>query len=142
VIGYLLDTNVVSEPGRPRPDPRVLRWLTDTDPSILYLSAFTQAEMRKGIVKLGPGRRADNFERRLQELRETFAGRILPLDDDVLDRWGQIVGSAEVRGIPISGTDALFAATALHHNLVLATRNIRHMRPTGVMLFDPWAMAP
>jgi toxin FitB len=142
VRGYLLDTNVISEPDRRRPDPNVMHWLTKADLQLLYLSAFTPAELRKGIAKLGPDPRAAKIEARLQELRERFAGRILPLDDDVLDRWGQIVGTAEARGTPISSIDALFAATALHHNLVFVTRNVRGMDVAGVQLLNPWTTTP
>ena len=140
--GYLLDTNVVSEPDRRRPDPNVLRWFAKVDHQQLHLSAFTQAELRKGIVKLGSDPRAAKIEARLHQLRVAFAGRILPVDDDVLDRWGQIAGAAEVRGRPLPGIDVLFAATALQHNLILVTRNTRDMEPTGVMLFDPWTTTP
>lgn len=140
--GYLLDTNVVTEPDRRRPDPNVLQWFARVDPEQLHLSAFTQAELRKGIVKLGVDPRAAKFEARLSQLRVAFAGRILPVDDDVLDRWGQIAGTAEARGRPLPGIDVLFAATALHHNLMLVTRNTRDMEPTGVMLFDPWTTTP
>jgi predicted nucleic acid-binding protein len=142
VRGYLLDTNVVSEPDRPRPDPNVLRWLAEVDHQQLHLSAFTYAELRRGIVKLGSDPRAAKIEARLHQLRIAFVGRILPVDDDVLDRWGQIAGAAEARGRPLQGIDVLFAATALHHNLTLVTRNTRDMRPTGVMLFDPWTTIP
>jgi toxin FitB len=138
VKGYLLDTNVVSEPARRRPDANVMRWLTEADQQLLYLSAFTPTELRKGIVKVGPDPRAAKLEARLQDLRLRFAGRILPLDDDVLDRWGQIVGTAEARGMPISSIDALFAATALHHNLVFVTRNVRGLDQAGVPLLNPW----
>jgi predicted nucleic acid-binding protein len=140
VKGYLLDTNVISEPDRRRPDHNVLQWFAKVDHEQLHLSAFTQAELRKGIVKLGSDPRAAKIEARLQQLRIAFTGRILPVDDDVLDRWGQIAGAAEARGRPLPGIDALFAATALHHNLILVTRNTRDMKATGVMLFDPWAM--
>ncbi|MGE0116447.1 MAG: type II toxin-antitoxin system VapC family toxin [Dongiaceae bacterium] len=135
---YLLDTNVVSEPRRKRPDPNVLRWIAGIDEGNLYLSAFTPAEIRKGIVKLGQDRRARAYEAHLEELRAQFADRILPLDDQVLDRWGQITGACEARGVVLSVIDALFAATALHYNLIFATRNTRHLRDTGVQLFNPW----
>lgn len=142
MTGFLLDTNVISETRRRRPDPNVLRWLAGIDEERLYLSAFTPAEIRKGIVKLGQDRRAATYEAHLAELRLQFAGRILPLDDEVLDRWGQISGAAEARGLVLSAIDALFAATALHHNLVLATRNTRHLRDTGVQLHNPWMTSP
>jgi hypothetical protein len=120
----------------------VLRWLAEVDHQQLHLSAFTYAELRRGIVKLGSDPRAAKIEARLHQLRIAFVGRILPVDDDVLDRWGQIAGAAEARGRPLPGIDVLFAATALHHNLTLVTRNTRDMRPTGVMLFDPWTTIP
>lgn len=139
---YLLDTNVISETRRRRPDPIVLRWLAGIDEQRLYLSAFTPAEIRKGIVKLGQDRRAAAYEAHLEELRQQFAGRILPLDDGVLDRWGQIAGAAEARGLVLSAIDVLFAATALQHNLILVTRNVRDMERAGVQLFNPWTAAP
>ena len=108
------------------------------DEDNLYLSAFTPAEIRKGIVKLGHDPRAQAYEAHLEELRAQFVDRILPLDDQVLDRWGQITGASEARGVVLSAIDALFAATALHHNLILATRNTRHLNETGVQLFNPW----
>lgn len=142
MTGFLLDTNVISEPDRRRPDGNVVRWLTEAEQQLLYLSAFTPAELRKGIAKLGPDPRAAKIESRLRALRLRFTGRILPPDDDVLDRWGQIVGGAEARGTPVSSIDALFAATALHHNLVFVTRNVRGMEATGVQLLNPWTAAP
>jgi hypothetical protein len=142
VTAYLLDTNVVSETRRRRPDPNVLRWISGVDERRFYLSAFTPAEIRKGIVKLGRDHRVATYEAHLKELRLQFAGRILPLDDDVLDRWGQITGAAEARGHGLSAIDALFAATALHHDLVLVTRNTRHLRNAGVRLFNPWVTSP
>jgi predicted nucleic acid-binding protein len=136
--GFLLDTNVVSEPTRPRPSPGVLDWLRRADPQRTYLSAMTPAEIRAGIVRARDGRRVARLEAWLAEVRETFDGRILPVDDGVLDRWGRLVGTALAAGTPLPGIDALFAATALHHNLVLVIRNTRHMAAAGVDVFNPW----
>ena len=116
----------------------MLDWLARVDPERAFLSAMTPAEIRAGMARLGDGRRAARLEAWLAEVRERFDGRILPLDDDVLDRWGRLVGSALARGVRLPGIDALFAATALHHNLVLVTRNVRHLAHAGVDLFDPW----
>ncbi len=99
---------------------------------------MTPAEIRAGITRLGDGRRAARLESWLAEVRERFDGRILPLDEDVLDRWGRLIGSALARGTPLPGIDALFAATALQHNLILVTRNVRNMAGTGADLFNPW----
>ncbi len=129
----------MSEPTRPRPSPAVLDWLARVDPGQTFLSAMTPAEIRAGITTLGDGRRAARYESWVAEVRQSFDGRILPLDGDVLDRWGRLIGSALARGVRLPGIDALFAATALHHNLVLVTRNVRDMAGTGVDLFNPWA---
>jgi predicted nucleic acid-binding protein len=74
----------------------------------------------------------------MRALRTRFEGRILPVDDDILDRWGRITGTAAAAGTPIPGIDAIFAATALHHGLTLVTRNDRHIQAAGVALLNPW----
>ena len=96
--GFLLDTNVVSEPQRPRPDPAVMGWLAEVDDGRTFLSAMTLGEVRAGITKLGADQRAAQFEATLSALRRRFGDRILPLDGDVLDRWGRLVGAALARG--------------------------------------------
>ena len=138
MTGFLLDTNVIVEPQRRLPDARALSWLNSVDDAELYLSAFTFAELRKGIAKLRDGARARLLERDMARLRARFEGRILPVDDGVLDRWGRITGSAAAIGKPMSGIDAIFAATALQHDLTLVTRNERHMEMSGVALLNPW----
>jgi toxin FitB len=138
-MGYLLDTNVIVEPQRRRPDVKVMQWLSSVDDADLFLSAFTFAELRKGIAKLADRRRASILEREMAGLRARFDGQILPVDDGVLDRWGHITGSTAALGKSMSGIDAIFAATALHHDLTLVTRNERHMETSGAMLFNPWS---
>ena len=132
----------MSEPTRPTPSPVVLDWLARIDPERTFLSALTPAEIRAGVARLGDDRRAARLESWLVEVRRSFDGRILPLDEDVLDRWGRLVGSARARGVRLPGIDALFAATALHHNLVLVTRSVRDMAGTGVDLFNLWEDRP
>ncbi len=136
--GFLLDTNVISEPGRAKPDAKVLRWLDAQTEHTLFLSAFTFAEIRKGIAKLGAFDRREQLERWMAELRLRFSGRILPVEEAVLDHWGVLTGTAEARGTKLPGIDALFAATALCHDLTLVTRNTKDMAATGVPLFNPW----
>jgi len=138
LTGFLLDTNVIVEPQRRRPEAKVVRWLGSVDSVELYLSAFTFAELRKGIAKLADRRRAHLLEREMADLRARFVGQILPVDDEVLDRWGRITGSAAALGKSMSGIDAIFAATALHHDLTLVTRNERHMETSGAMILNPW----
>ena len=137
-MAFLLDTNVIVEPQRRRPDPKVIDWLSAADEGSLYLSAFTFAELRKGIAQLSDRRRGAVLEREVGTLRARFDGRILPIDDAVLDRWGRITGTTAAAGAPMPGIDAIFAATALQHDLTLVTRNERHMQASGVTLLNPW----
>jgi predicted nucleic acid-binding protein len=87
--GFLLDTNIISEAVRPRPEPLVLEWLEAADESLLYLSVLTLGEIRKGLAILPQSKRRTQLETWLEvELRARFSGRILPIDAGVSDRWG------------------------------------------------------
>lgn len=138
--GFLLDTNLLSELIRPKPEQRVVSWLERLDENLLYLSALTLGEIRKGITALaGSGRRA-RLEVWLETgLRPRFAGRILPVDEAVADRWGALAGWAHARGTPLPVIDGLLAATAIEHDLTLVTRNAPHVARTGVRVLNPWA---
>lgn len=137
--GFLLDTNVVSELVRPKPDPRVVGWLDSTDEDLFFLSVLTLGEIRKGITTLADRARKVRLETWLSHgLIVRFEGRILPIDLAIAERWGQIVGSLASQGAPLPVIDGLLAATALHHNLTLVTRNTRDVALTGVSAFDPW----
>ena len=137
--GFLLDTNIVSELVRPRPDPRVTSWMNSVDEELLFLSVLTLGEVRKGIAIVADPARKGRLETWLSGgLIARFEGRILEIDKAVADRWGQIAGSLALRGTPLAVIDGLLAATALHHNLTLVTRNIRDVALTGAAVFDPW----
>ena len=137
--GFLLETNIVSELVRPRPDPRVTQWLDSTDEELLFLSVLTLGEIRKGITTLTDRARKTRLEAWLSgNLLARFDGRILPIDHATAYRWGQISGSLAAQGSPLAVIDGLLAATALHHNLTLVTRNTRDVARTRVEVFDPW----
>lgn len=137
--GFLLDTNVVSELVRPRPDSRVAYWMESTDEELLFLSVLTLGEIRKGITALADPARKGRLETWLSRgLILRFEGRILAIDQAVADRWGQITGALALQGSPLAVIDGLLAATALHHNLTLVTRNTRDVALTGAAVFDPW----
>lgn len=138
--GFLLDTNIVSELVRPRPDERVTLWIDSTDEELLFLSVLTLGEIRKGISALSQSARTVRLETWLSRgLLHRFEGRILSIDQAVADRWGQITGSLALKGSPLAVIDGLLAATAIHHNLTLVTRNTRDVTLTGVPVFDPWS---
>jgi predicted nucleic acid-binding protein len=138
VSGFLLDTNVISELVEQKPEPRVTAWIDSVDENLLYLSVLTLGEIRKGIASLRDASRRVTLEAWLQsDLVLRFAGRILPIDHAVADRWGRITAAAGAK-FPLPVIDGLLAATALDQNLTLVTRNTRDTAATGVPVFNPW----
>jgi toxin FitB len=138
--GYLLDTNVISELTRPKPEPRVIGWIDSIDESLLYLSVLTLGEIRKGLGAMNSGQRRTRLETWLTtELRNRFAGRLLAIDADVADYWGQLAGEAQRQGTPVPVIDGLLAATALHHHLTMVTRNVQdYVVHKNIQAFNPW----
>ena len=137
--GFLLDTNVVSELVSPKPNDKVLRWVEQTDESILFLSALTLGEIRNGVERLRPGHRRGRLESWLQvDLPGRFQDRVLPVTAAIADRWGTVSAIAAANGKPVPVIDGLLAATALHHNLTLVTRNTSDVSGTGVRTLNPW----
>jgi predicted nucleic acid-binding protein len=139
VSGFLLDANCVSELVRVKPEPRVLEWMEVADESLLYLSVLTLGEIRKGLAALPQGRRRARLEAWLEvDLRGRFSGRILPVDAAVADRWGLLAAQARRNGAPLPIIDGLLAATALHHNLTLVSRNVCDFAAAQVSVLNPW----
>jgi len=139
VSDFLLDTNVVSELVSPKPNDKVLRWIEQADESILFLSVLTLGEIRNGVERLRPGRRRGRLESwLLVDLPRRFQDRILPVTAAVADRWGTVSAIAAARGKPVPVVDGLLAATALHYNLALVTRNTSDVSGTGVLTRNPW----
>ena len=137
--GFLLDTNVISELVKPRPDPAVTRWVDATDESLLYLSVLTLGGIRKGIASLPDASRRVSLETWLDhDLVLRFAGRILVIDQAVTDRWGRIVAKALAGKSSLPVIDGLLVATAMQHNLTLVTRNTKDVAVTDVAVFNPW----
>jgi len=138
VSGFLLDTNCISEAVRVRPDPRVAQWFDSTDEQLLYLSVLTLGEIRKGIAGILQGKRRAALEAWLGDLELRFAGRILPVDEAVAERWGWLDARLQQKGRPVAIVDGLLAATALHYDLTTVTRNVSHFADTGLPVLNPW----
>ena len=135
-MSYLLDTNVVSELVRPKPDPDVLAWFDRTPDNVLHLSVLSLGEIRKGVENLDASPRREKLQVWLeQELTDWFDDRLLPVDRGVADRWGIMLSLA---GRPAPTIDSLLAATALHHNLRMVTRNVDDFRFAGLEVVNPW----
>ena len=136
-MSYLIDTNVVSELARPRPDPRVVEWFGSIPDSTLHLSVLSVGEIRRGVEELPPGPRKTRLVSWLEEdLSDWFEDRLLPVSRAVADRWGRLL--AEVRR-PVPAVDSLLAATALHHGLTMVTRNVHDFRFPSLAVVNPWS---
>lgn len=137
--GFLLDINCISELIRPRPSASVLQWVGAADETLFYLSVLTLGEIRRGIAVLAASVRRTNLETWLEvELKTRFAGRILPIDSMVADRWGMLAAASKRAGKALSAVDGLLAATALQHNLAIVTRNVAHFDTCQVRVVNPW----
>lgn len=136
-MGFLIDTNILSElqKGR-RADIGVKNWYDNCHPDELYLSVLVVGEIRQGIERLR--RRdpiqAEHLEKRLCEVRSIMQGRILPITENIAQRWGKI-NSPD----PLPVIDGLLAATALEHGMTFVTRNVRDVKRSGVLLLNPFS---
>jgi toxin FitB len=136
--GWLIDTNVVSEWVKPRPDAGVVRWLGEADEDRVFLSVVSLAEIRFGVERLATGRRRSRLDQWLrEELPARFAGRIVPVDEEVAAACGRLLARARRAGRGLGAMDALIAATCLARDLALATRNLADFDELGVELFAP-----
>ena len=138
--GFLLDTNIVSELVKRKPEPMVAAWIDSIDENLLHLSVLTFGEIRKGIASLRDTSRRIALEAWLDgDLTLRFADRILPITRTVADRWGRLAADAVAAKALLPVIDGLLAATALDQSLTLVTRNTKDVGVTGVPLFDPWS---
>ncbi|MBB6252807.1 type II toxin-antitoxin system VapC family toxin [Nitrospirillum iridis] len=141
-MNYLLDTNVVSEWVKPRPDAGVMQWLATVDEDRVHLSVATLAELRQGMQRLVPSQRRDRLDIWLKDdLPLRFDQRILAIDSAVADAWGVIVARGQASGRSISVMDAFIAATAEVHDLTLVTRNVADFGLLKQPILNPWTAA-
>ncbi len=135
-MSYLLDTNIVSETIRRNPNKTALAWLDRIPGESLFVSVLTLGEIRKGVEAVTDRRRRDKLRLWIDhELPAWFAGRVLPVDLAVADRWGRLL--AEV-GRSVPTIDSLLAATALHYDLALVTRNSRDFDYPSLEVINPF----
>lgn len=136
---YLLDTCVLSELVKKDPDPKVIKWVSNTNETNLYISVLTIGEIHKGVEKLPDGKRRSKLHKWVShDLQGRFQNRILNFDIQVAALWGQLQAQSELKGTPMPAIDGQIAATAVFHNLTVVTRNITDMIASEVTLYNPW----
>lgn len=136
---WLLDTNILSELRRPRPELKVVDFVTGCPLHQLYVSVVTLAEIRFGIELIAePGRRAALNDWLTHRVRPMFEGRILPLSEEVLLKWRLLVEEGRKSGHTFSQPDLMIAATALHHGLTVVTRDRSEYDQAHVPVLNPW----
>jgi toxin FitB len=140
VRGWLLDTNVIASLAAPTGAPSVKAWASAQDESRMFLSVLTLAEYDKGIHQLpDEDPRRVRYAANRDAIQARFSGRVLPVSDAVVRRWGALAGRIKRdTGHPPSVIDTLLAATAIEVQLFLVTRNTRDVRHTGAAVFNPW----
>lgn len=139
LVSYLLDTNVLSEWTKPKPNAGVIEWLSQVDEEEVFLSVVTFAELRHGIERLPAGTHRRHLDEWLRgDLPLRFEGRIVLVDGAIADEWGRLVARREARGRPIQAMDALIAATAEVHDLTLVTRNTSDFQGSVKSILNPW----
>ncbi len=138
--GWLLDTNVISELRRPRPEARVVAFVAAQPLEKLFVSAVTFAEIRYGIEMVGdPIRRTELNDWLAHKVRPMFDQRVLALSEDVMFKWRLLVEDGRKAGHTFSQPDLIVAATGLHHGLTIVTRDTADYSRARVPLFNPWA---
>lgn len=143
---YLLDTNIVSDAIRPAPSPLLAAWFAAREDHEVFVSAFTLAEVWRGVLEAVPGSR----RRRALETwyaspdgpPALFAGRVLPFEERAAAEWSRLMAEGTAAGRPRSALDMILAVTAAAHGLVVATANERHFRDCGVPWINPTVASP
>ena len=139
-MNYLLDTCVLSELLKDKPDATVVRWMVSVAEEACHISVLTIGEFQKGIAKLGDTKRAARLREWVEtDLANRFTGRVLDVDTAIASIWGALCGEAERQGRKLPVIDSLIAATAQRHRLTVVTRDDSHMKAAGVPTINPWS---
>ena len=139
MTGWLLDTNILSELRRPKPEPKVVQFIAGQPLDLLFISVVTLAEIRFGI-ELVPDltRRTELNDWLTHKIRPMFEGRDLPISEDVMFKWRLLVEDGRKAGHTFSQPDLIISATGLQYGLTVVTRNTDDYARTKTALFNPW----
>jgi len=139
VTGWLLDTNVLSELRRPKPEPKVVAFIASRPFDLLFVSTVTFAEIRFGIERVGDAtRRAELNDWLAHKIRPMFEQRALAVTEDVMFKWRLLVADGRRAGHTYSQPDLIIAATALHHGLTVVSRDTSDFKKARVPILNPW----
>lgn len=143
MTGWLLDTNILSELRRPRPERKVLAFVTAQPLDLLYVSAVTFAEIRFGIERVADaGRRAELNDWLAHTVRPMFEQRVFALTEDIMLKWQLLLEDGRKVGHTFSQPDLMIAATALHHGLTVVSRDVSEYQKARAPVFNPWSDPP
>jgi len=139
VTGWLLDTNILSELRRPKPEHKVLAFVAAQPLDLLYVSSATIAEIRFGIELVGDAnRRAELNDWLAHKVRPMFEQRILAITEDIMFKWRLLVEDGRKDGHTFSQPDLIIAATALHHGLTVVSRDVSDYQKARAPVLNPW----
>lgn len=137
-MSYLLDTCFLSEFVKQEPSKLVLGWIEQQNEQNLYISSITWGELQRGVAKLPFSHRKSDLTVWLNQMKESFSSRILPISVDVSEQWELMTADLESRGLSMPLMDSLIAATARHYQMTLVTRNVNDFKDTQLQLINPW----
>ena len=139
MTGWLLDTNILSELRRPKPDRNVLAFVAAQPLELLYVSAVTFAEIRFGIdLVTDARRRAELSDWLAHKVRPMFEQRVLAITEDIMFKWRLLVEDGRKAGHTFSQPDLIIAATALHHGLTVVSRDASDYQKARAPVHNPW----
>ena len=138
-MAWLLDTNILSELRRPRPEPKVLAFVAAQPLEQLYISVVTLAELRFGIELVSePSRRVALNDWLTHRVRPMFDQRVLPITEEIMLKWRLLVEEGRKAGHTFSQPDLIIAATAVHYGFSVITRDRRDYDKANVPVLNPW----
>ncbi len=143
MTGWLLDTNILSELRRPKPERKVLAFVASQPLELLYVSAVTFADIRFGIeLVTDAGRRVELNDWLAHKVRPMFEQRVLPITEDIMFKWRVLVEGGRKAGYTFSQPDLIIAATALHHGLTVVSRDVSDYQKARATIMNPWSDQP
>ncbi len=137
---YLIDTCVISELRKLKPNDSVVKFLESIDESGIYISSMTLGEVHRGIQKLPQSKKRTELLQWVGSIEQKFEDKILSFNKDVSILWGQLTAQLEKKGHPMSAFDSIICATSMYNNCCLITRNVKDFEKSGIEIINPWEL--